>query len=114
MMVSLNIYKNSTNQFGRKIGFKIENDTEEQSQSIAKIMGILTIRVLTGPCESKHRAFQRPFQDQNNYFKDLYGKFCNANMWRYHLSKEACDSQMLRKAHPIEWTEWFFLTLDEK
>ena len=28
-MVSLNIYKNSTNKFGRKTGFKIENEIED-------------------------------------------------------------------------------------
>ena len=37
--VSLNIYKNSANKFGRKTGFKIEND---QDQSIPKLKGILT------------------------------------------------------------------------
>ena len=37
-MVSLNIYKNSANKFGRKTGFKIEN----QDQSIPKLIGILT------------------------------------------------------------------------
>ena len=31
-MVSLNIYKNSANKFGRKTGFKIENEIEDQHQ----------------------------------------------------------------------------------
>ena len=39
-MVSLNIYKNSANKFGRKTGFKIE--IEDQDQSIPKLIGILT------------------------------------------------------------------------
>ena len=38
-MVSLNIY--STNKFGRKTGFKIENEIEDQNQSIPKLIGIL-------------------------------------------------------------------------
>ena len=41
-MVSLNIYKNSTNKFGRKTGFKIENEIEDQDQSIPKFTGIVT------------------------------------------------------------------------
>ena len=41
-MVSLNIYKNSANKFGRKTGFKIENEIEDQDQSIPKFIGILT------------------------------------------------------------------------
>ena len=41
-MVSLNIYKNSANKFGRKTGFKIENEIEGQDQSIPKFIGILT------------------------------------------------------------------------
>ena len=41
-MVSLNIYKNSANKFGRKTGFKIENEIEDQDQSIPKFTGILT------------------------------------------------------------------------
>ena len=41
-MVSLNIYKNSANKFGRKTGFKIENEIEDRDQSIPKFMGILT------------------------------------------------------------------------
>ena len=40
--VSLNIYKNSANKFGRKTGFKIENEFENQDQSIPKFTGILT------------------------------------------------------------------------
>ena len=35
-------YKNSTNKFGRKTGFKIENEIEDQDQSIPKFTGILT------------------------------------------------------------------------
>ena len=38
--VSLNIYKNSAHEFGRKTGFKIE--FEDQDQSITKLAGILT------------------------------------------------------------------------
>ena len=41
-MVSLNIYKNSANKFGRKTGFKIENEIEDQDRSIPKFIGILT------------------------------------------------------------------------
>ena len=41
-MVSLYIYKNSTNKFGRKTGFKIENEIEDQYQSIQKWIGIFT------------------------------------------------------------------------
>ena len=41
-MVSLNIYKNSANKFGRKTGFKIENEIEDQDRSIPKFTGILT------------------------------------------------------------------------
>ena len=41
-MVSLNIYKNSANKFIRKKGFKIENEIEDQDQSISKFIGILT------------------------------------------------------------------------
>ena len=40
--VSLNIYKNSVNKFGRKTGLKIENEFEDQDQSIPKFTGILT------------------------------------------------------------------------
>ena len=36
------IYKNSANQFGRKTGFKIENEFEDQDQSIPKLIWILT------------------------------------------------------------------------
>ena len=42
MTVSLNIHKNSANKFGRKTGFKIENEFEDQDQSIPKFTGILT------------------------------------------------------------------------
>ena len=41
-MVSLNIYKNSANKFGRKTDFKIENEIEDQDQSIPKLIVILT------------------------------------------------------------------------
>ena len=41
-MVSLNIYKNRANKFRRKTGFKIENEIEDQDQSIPKLIGILT------------------------------------------------------------------------
>ena len=41
-MVSLNIYKNSANNFGRKTGFKIENEIDDHDQSIPKLTGILT------------------------------------------------------------------------
>ena len=41
-MVPLNIYKNSANKFIRKTGFKIENEIEDQDQSIPKLIGILT------------------------------------------------------------------------
>ena len=41
-MVSLNICKNSANKFGSKTGFKIENEIEDQDQSISKFTGILT------------------------------------------------------------------------
>ena len=40
--VSLNIYKNSANRFGRKTGFNIENYFKDQDQSILKFTGILT------------------------------------------------------------------------
>ena len=40
--VSLNIYKNSANKFGRKTGFKIKNEFEDQDQSIPKFTGILS------------------------------------------------------------------------
>ena len=33
---------NRANKFGRKTGFKIENEIEDQDQSIPKLMGILT------------------------------------------------------------------------
>ena len=41
-MVSLNIYKTSANKFGKKAGFKIHNEIEDQDQSIQKFIGILT------------------------------------------------------------------------
>ena len=41
-MVSLNIYKNRANKFGRKTGFKIKNEIEDQDLSIRKFIGILT------------------------------------------------------------------------
>ena len=40
-MVSINIYKNSANKFGGKTGFKIENEIEDQEQSIQKSIRIL-------------------------------------------------------------------------
>ena len=40
--VSLNIYKNSANKFGRETSFKIENEFADQDQSIPKFTGILT------------------------------------------------------------------------
>ena len=47
--ISLNIYKNSANKFGRKTGFKIENEIEDQYQSIPKLTGILTeLRCIIG------------------------------------------------------------------
>ena len=33
--------QNSANKFGRKMGFKIENEIEDQDQSIPKLIGIL-------------------------------------------------------------------------
>ena len=48
--VSLNIYKKGTNKFGIKIGFKIENESEDQNQSSPKLIGILTVlRCIFGP-----------------------------------------------------------------
>ena len=41
-MVSLYIYKKRANKFGRKMGFKIENEIEDQDQPIPKLIGILT------------------------------------------------------------------------
>ena len=41
-IVSLNVYKNSANKFGRKTGFKIENEIADQDQSIPKLTRILT------------------------------------------------------------------------
>ena len=41
--VSLDIYKKGANKFGRKIGFKIENESEDQNQSSPKLIGILTV-----------------------------------------------------------------------
>ena len=35
--VSLNVYKKGAYKFGRKIGFKIENESEDQSQSNPKL-----------------------------------------------------------------------------
>ena len=42
MTISLNIYKNSANKFGRKTGFKIKNEIEDHYQSIPKLTGMLT------------------------------------------------------------------------
>ena len=48
--VSLNIYKKGANKFGRKIGFKIENESEDQNQSSPKLIGISTVlRCIFGP-----------------------------------------------------------------
>ena len=48
--VSLNIYKKGTNLFGRKIGFKIENESEDQNQSSPQLVGILIVlRCIFGP-----------------------------------------------------------------
>ena len=41
--VSLNIIQKSANKFGRKIGFKIENESEDQNQSSPKLRTILTV-----------------------------------------------------------------------
>ena len=41
--VSLNIYKKGANKFGSKIGFKIENESEDQNQSSPKLIWILTV-----------------------------------------------------------------------
>ena len=41
--VSLNIYKKGANKFGRKIGFNIEKESEDQNQSSPKLIGILTV-----------------------------------------------------------------------
>ena len=47
--ISLNIYKNSANKFGRKTGFKIENEIEDHYQSIPKLTGMLTeLRCIIG------------------------------------------------------------------
>ena len=47
--ISLNIYKNSANKFGRKTGFKMKNEIEDQYQSIPKLTGILTeLRCIIG------------------------------------------------------------------
>ena len=48
--VSLNIYKQGVNKFGRKIGFKIENESEDHNKSSPKLVGILTVlRCIFGP-----------------------------------------------------------------
>ena len=49
--VSLNIYKKGANKFGRKIGFKIENQSEDQNRSSPNlIIEILTVlRCIFGP-----------------------------------------------------------------
>ena len=41
--VSLNIIQKSANKFGRKIGFKVENEDEDQNQPSLKFMGTLTV-----------------------------------------------------------------------
>ena len=48
--VSLNINKKGANKFGRKIGFKIGNESEDHKQSSPKLVGILTVlRWIFGP-----------------------------------------------------------------
>ena len=48
--VSLNIIQKSANKFGRKIGFTIENESEDQNQSSPKLRRILTVlRCIFGP-----------------------------------------------------------------
>ena len=48
--VTLNVYKKDANKFGRKIGFKIKNESEDQNQSSPKLIGILTaLRCIFGP-----------------------------------------------------------------
>ena len=48
--VALNIYRKGANKFGRKIGFKIENERENQNQSSPKLIGISTVlRCIFGP-----------------------------------------------------------------
>ena len=42
--VSLNIYKKGAYKFGRKIGFELENESEDQNQSSPKLKGTLTVR----------------------------------------------------------------------
>ena len=63
-MVTLNIYKNSTDKSGRKTGFKIENEIEDQDQSIPKLTVILAelrcifgqnLEILTSTC-GEYRA----------------------------------------------------------
>ena len=50
LQVSLNIYKKRANKFGRKMCFKIENETEDQNQSSPKLTGILIVlRCIFGP-----------------------------------------------------------------
>ena len=47
--VSLNTYKKGANK-GRKTGFKIENQSEDQNQLSPKLIGILTVlRCIVGP-----------------------------------------------------------------
>ena len=45
--VSLNIYKNSANKFGRKTGFKIENEFEDQDQSFPNFFFGQNLEILT-------------------------------------------------------------------
>ena len=48
--VSFNIYNKGANKFGRKIGFKIEKESEDQNKSSAKLIGILTVlKCIFGP-----------------------------------------------------------------
>ena len=63
------------------------------------------LRVPPVSCESKLRTFQGPFQDHTRCFKDLYGKFYNADMIFALLMKISNDNdpsmQAAYKANPI-------------
>ena len=63
--------------------------------------------------ESKLRALQGPFLNQTRCFKDLYGKFHNADMVKiYYLNEETCTSKRFGKAHSNDLND--FCTSDEK
>ena len=48
--VSLNIIQKTENKFGRKIGFKIENESEDHNQSSPNLGKILTVlKCIFGP-----------------------------------------------------------------